>query len=163
MNHSTKTFQFLQVDVIGISISEIVHPQDISELASVFKTQGKDSQHGQLANKTEALYNLFFTEWSSLNKKVARLRQQLFVFTVFDRSDPLKRNFVIRMRCAFTPSVRSIARCSNFKVTSLSVAGLLLISLMIPPIWAYSDSLSFWINLLRSFLTYKMSLPCLGL
>ena len=32
--------------MIGISISEIVHPQDISELAAVFKTQGKDSQHG---------------------------------------------------------------------------------------------------------------------
>jgi PAS domain-containing protein len=68
-----------QVDVIGISISDIVHPQDISELATIFKTQGKDSEH------------------------------------VFDRSDPLKRNFVVRMRCAFTPSVRSIARCSNFK------------------------------------------------
>ena len=38
------------------------------------------------------------------------------ISAVFDRSDPLKRNFVIRMRCAFTPSVRSIARCSNFKV-----------------------------------------------
>lgn len=32
--------------------------------------------------------------------------------------DPMRRNFVVRMRCAFTPSVRSILRCSNFKVTS---------------------------------------------
>ena len=35
--------------------------------------------------------------------------------------DPLRRNFVVRMRCAFTPSVRSILRCSNFKVTSCVV------------------------------------------
>jgi hypothetical protein len=45
-NTDCHCFLFVQVDVIGISISEIVHPQDISELASVFKTQGKDSQHG---------------------------------------------------------------------------------------------------------------------
>ena len=28
----------------------------------------------------------------------------------------MRRKFVVRMRCAFTPSVRSITRCSNFKV-----------------------------------------------
>ena len=37
-------------------------------------------------------------------------------FVVFDAKDPMRRKFVVRMRCAFTPSVRSITRCSNFKV-----------------------------------------------
>ena len=37
-------------------------------------------------------------------------------FAVFDAKDPMRRKFVVRMRCAFTPSVRSITRCSNFKV-----------------------------------------------
>ena len=32
--------------MIGISIADIVHPQDISELATIFKTQGKDTEHG---------------------------------------------------------------------------------------------------------------------
>ncbi len=36
--------------------------------------------------------------------------------TVFDDKEPFRRKFVVRMRCAFTPSVRSITRCSNFKV-----------------------------------------------
>lgn len=34
---------------------------------------------------------------------------------VFDPCNPQRRNFVMRMRCAFTPSVQSITRCSNFK------------------------------------------------
>ena len=40
----------------------------------------------------------------------------LFANAVFDMKDPMRRKFVVRMRCAFTPSVRSITRCSNFKV-----------------------------------------------
>jgi hypothetical protein len=42
-------------------------------------------------------------------------------FAVFDAKDPMRRKFVVRMRCAFTPSVRSITRCSNFKVQHISM------------------------------------------
>jgi len=69
-----------QVDVIGVHVQDIIHPQDCSEMSAIFQTQGHDTDH------------------------------------VFDAKDPLRRKFVIRMRCAFTPSVRSITRCSNFKV-----------------------------------------------
>jgi hypothetical protein len=34
---------------------------------------------------------------------------------IFGNKNLHQRNFVVRMRCAFTPSVRSITRCSNFK------------------------------------------------
>nr|QIA61845.1 hypoxia-inducible factor 1-alpha-like protein [Halichondria panicea] len=68
-----------QVDVIGVNVGDILHPQDCTELGSVFRTQGHDSEQ------------------------------------VLDQNDPLRRKFLVRMRCAFTPSVRSITRCSNFK------------------------------------------------
>lgn len=71
-----------QVDVIGVHLQDIVHPQDYSEVATIFQSQGHD-----IGPEIEAFCK-----------------------------DPLRRNFVVRMRCAFTPSVRSITRCSNFKV-----------------------------------------------
>ena len=40
----------------------------------------------------------------------------MYIHTVCNQKDPLRRKFVVRMRCAFTPSIRSINRCSNFKV-----------------------------------------------
>ena len=40
---------------------------------------------------------------------------------VLDNKDPLRRKFLVRMRCAFTPSVRSITRCSNFKVRKVKI------------------------------------------
>ena len=117
-----------QVDVIGISMAEIVHPQDIAELAAVFKTQGNDSQHGQnhllltqfCITERERLREMCVCVFLYVAHDVC-MRERvndmfLLTFLVFDRRDPLKRNFVVRMRCAFTPSVRSIARCSNFKV-----------------------------------------------
>ncbi|XP_019850799.1 PREDICTED: single-minded homolog 2-like [Amphimedon queenslandica] len=70
-----------QVDVIGVHVQDIIHPQDYSEVATIFQSQGCD-----IGPEMEALCK-----------------------------DPLRRNFVVRMRCAFTPSVRSITRCSNFK------------------------------------------------
>lgn len=68
-----------QVDVIGVHMHDIIHPQDLPELMAIFQTQGQETEQ------------------------------------VFDNSQPLRRNFVVRMRCAFTPSARSITRCSNFK------------------------------------------------
>ena len=34
----------LQVDVIGVNVADILHSQDCSELASVFQTQGHDTE-----------------------------------------------------------------------------------------------------------------------
>lgn len=92
-------------------MQDIVHPQDIAELATIFKTQGKDTEHGMRWDRVLVSCTMFI-----LNKFLAWVRMTCVFITVFDRCDPLKRNFVVRMRCAFTPSVRSIARCSNFKV-----------------------------------------------
>ena len=71
-----------KVDVIGIDLQDIIHPQDFMDVATIFQSQGRDA-----GPDMEALGN-----------------------------NHLRRNFVVRMRCAFTPSVRSVTRCSNFKV-----------------------------------------------
>ena len=36
-----------QVDVIGVHIQDIIHPQDCSEVAAIFQTQGNDVDQGK--------------------------------------------------------------------------------------------------------------------
>ncbi len=73
------------MDVIGIDLKDIIHPQDFMDVAAIFQSQGHD-----VGPDIEALLG----------------------------NNHRRRNFVARMRCAFTPSVRSVTRCSNFKVNS---------------------------------------------
>ena len=35
-----------QVDVIGVHVQDIIHPQDCSEIATIFQTQGNDVDQG---------------------------------------------------------------------------------------------------------------------
>ena len=35
-----------QVDVIGVHVQDIIHPQDCSEVSAIFQTQGHDTDHG---------------------------------------------------------------------------------------------------------------------
>jgi len=35
-----------QVDVIGVHVQDIIHPQDCSEMSAIFQTQGHDTDHG---------------------------------------------------------------------------------------------------------------------
>lgn len=35
-----------QVDVIGVNVQDIIHPQDCSEVIRIFQTQGQDSEQG---------------------------------------------------------------------------------------------------------------------
>ena len=37
---------FLQVDVIGVHIQDIVHPQDFMDMATIFQAQGRDIPPG---------------------------------------------------------------------------------------------------------------------
>lgn len=37
-----------QVDVIGVNVQDIIHPQDCSEVVRIFQTQGQDSEQGTL-------------------------------------------------------------------------------------------------------------------
>ena len=73
-----------KVDVIGIDLRDIIHPQDYMDVSAIFQSQGHDVGPEM--------------EMESVD------------------NNHLRRNFVVRMRCAFTPSVRSVTRCSNFKV-----------------------------------------------
>ena len=39
---------FVQVDVIGVHIQDIVHPQDFMDMATIFHAQGRDIPPGWL-------------------------------------------------------------------------------------------------------------------
>lgn len=36
----------VQVDVIGVNVQDIIHPQDCSEIVRIFQSQGQDSEQG---------------------------------------------------------------------------------------------------------------------